>query len=314
MPFPTAPRSISPFALLGLPYDTLLVAMKLSAAALTLVPLILVWALARRLGAWPLGALLMVLIPTYTSRLAFAFLPSLFGHAVDTAVLLWFAGHLDRLGERRVLAAGGALVAAMQLAYVSGLMNSAALVAGLVAVALALRRPKDAARLAILGLAGAAIAVALYYRDFLGMVTDLLPRVSGHAAGVASRYPVEPFWRVAWERTRDFFDHLYPLLAALGLGLLWRRSTTVRWLAGGWLIAYALLLLGRAKIPDVFLHGHETLFVTPLVCLAAGHALGDLARRSLSGKVAAAALLAVLAAQGFWGQWRALADQLGNAL
>jgi len=134
---------------------------------------------------------------------------------------------------------------------------------------------------------------------------------------------------VAWERTRDFFDTLYPLLAAAGLVLLWpprpaeadadddaapAASTDARrWLLLGWLGAYLLLLAGRAKVPDVFLHGHETLLVTPLVCLLAGEALAALARRSRAGWWSAAALVAALALQGAYGQWQAVAAQLGNA-
>jgi hypothetical protein len=316
--FPYSPAFHLPFAALALPYDTLLVAMKLTAAALTVVPLVLVWTLARRWGAYPLGAVLMVLVPTYTSRLTFAFLPALFGHAVDMAALVWLAGHLDRLCAPRVAAAAVALVAAVQLAYVSGVMNSAALVLSLIVAALALRRPADAARIAAVGLAGAAVALVLYYRDFLGMVLDVVPRAVGQAgAPVASRYPVESFWPVAWARTHDFFDGFYPALAVAGLVLLWRSreegETTRRWLMTAWLGADALLLLGRAKVPDVFLHGHETLLVTPLVCLAAGHALACLRRVSRAGRWAGNALVAVLAAQGLYGQWCALADQLGNA-
>jgi hypothetical protein len=81
----------------------------------------------------------------------------------------------------------------------------------------------------------------------------------------------------------------------------------------GWLGAYVLLLAGRAKAPDVFLHGHETLLVTPLVCLAAGVALACLARLSRAAWWTAVALAAALAAQGALGQWRAIAEQLGNA-
>jgi hypothetical protein len=66
-------------------------------------------------------------------------------------------------------------------------------------------------------------------------------------------------------------------------------------------------------MPDVFLHGHETLLVTPLVCLAAGHALALAARHSRAGRLAAAAVVAVLAVQGLAGQWQAIAAQLGNA-
>ena len=80
-----------------------------------------------------------------------------------------------------------------------------------------------------------------------------------------------------------------------------------------WLVTYLLLLLGRAKMPDVFLHGHETLFVTPLVCLASGEALAVLAARGRAGRMAAVVLGAALVVQGFAWQWRALADQLGNA-
>ena len=80
-----------------------------------------------------------------------------------------------------------------------------------------------------------------------------------------------------------------------------------------WILAYALLLLGRARVPDVFLHGHETLFVTPLVCLAAGEALARLGRLGAWGRAGAAALLGLLALQGLGAQWAALAAQLGNA-
>ena len=108
--------------------------MKLTAAAVSVVPLVLLWALARRLGASTAGAFLMVLIPTYTSRLSFAFLPSLFGHAVDMAFLLWIAGRIERVTERRTWLAGAAWVAACQLAYVSGVVNISLLVAVLAAV------------------------------------------------------------------------------------------------------------------------------------------------------------------------------------
>jgi hypothetical protein len=119
---------------------------------------------------------------------------------------------------------------------------------------------------------------------------------------------------------------VYPLLAAGGLRVLLRRAPEAppgqppaatfearRWLLLAWLGAYALLLVGRARVPDVFLHGHETLLVTPLVCLAAGEALSWMARRSRAGWWTAAALMALLAVQGAYGQWQAVADQLGNA-
>ena len=321
--FPYTPAFHIPFAALGLPYDTLLVAMKLSAAALSVVPLLLLWALARALGASTAGAFLMVLIPTYTSRLGFAFLPALLGHAVDMAFVLWIASRIDRITERRIWLAGAAWVAACQLAYISGVINVSLLVAVLAAVTALAGRRRAALAILAMGAAGSAVAVALYYRDFWPMVADVTSRIAAGAARTPSRYPIESFWTVAYGRTRDFFDGVYPVLSALGIALLCRPAVApgpaeVRWpvrtrLVAAWLVTYGLLLLGRARVPDIFLHGHETLLVTPLVCLASGEALAALARRGGFRRAAAAILLLFLAVQGLAWQWRAIADQLQNA-
>jgi hypothetical protein len=311
--FPYTPAFHLPFAASALEYDRLITAMKLAGAAVSVVPLAMLWALARRIGASPLGAALMVAVPTYTSRLSFAFLPSLLGHAVDMALLLWLAGHLDRLREPRGLAAGAALVAASQLAYVSGVINTAVLVAALAAVEASRageERVRRAGLVLAMGVAGTLVALAVYYRDFLPMALDVVRRAA-EGGPTISRYPVRGWLEVAYERTRDFFDGLYPPLALVGFVLLWRTSRA-RAVLAAWALAYALLLLGRAKVPDVFLHGHETLLVTPLVCLTAGQALTALWTRRW-GRPLAGALLAALAVQGAVWQWSAMAVQLANA-
>jgi hypothetical protein len=317
--FPYTPAFHLPFAALDLPYDTRLVAMKLAAAAVSVVPILLLWALARALGASTHGAFLMALIPTYTSRLSFAFLPALFGHAVDIAFILWLATRLDRITERRTWLAGAAWVAACQLAYVSGVINISLLVAVLAAVTAISGRRRAAVAILGMGLAGSAVAVALYYRDFLPMVADVTARIAGGAARTPSRYPVQSFFVVAYHRTRDFFDTIYPVFTGLGVWLLCRRKAPEddRWpartrLLAAWLLTYALLLLGRARIPDLFLHGHETLLVTPLVCLASGHTLAVFADRDRWTRRPELAW-ALLTGQGLYWQWRAIADQLGNA-
>ena len=155
---------------------------------------------------------------------------------------------------------------------------------------------------------------------------DLAPRVAPGEAQAASRYPVRPFLAVAYERTRDFFDTIYPILAAAGLAALWRdrgppaseEARPPRRTRGGGSSSVGSARTrccwpAAPRVPDVFLHGHETLLVTPLVCLAAGEAVSRLARRSRAGWWAAAAVVAALALQGGHGQWRAIADQLGNA-
>ncbi len=310
--FPYTPAFHLPFAALRLPYDTLLLAMKLTAAAVSVVPLLLAWAMARRIGSSTLAALLMLLIPTYTSRLSFAFFPALFGHAVDMAFLYWLMGRMGRLARPRTWLLGAAWVCGCQLAYVSGVINTGVFLLSLALVWAVVGPPprlRAAAALLAMGALGALASVLLYYRDFLGMATDVAQRATGD--GGASHYPVQSWWAVAYGRTRDFFDGVYPLLAAAGLYLL-RRARAAP-LLFAWVLAYALLLLGRARVPDVFLHGHETLFVTPLVCLAAGEALARLGDGVLWRRLAAAALIAFLAVQGLFAQWAAVAAQLGNA-
>lgn len=312
--FPYSPAFHIPFALLRLSDDSLLVALKLGAAAVSTVPIILVWAMARRLGVSPLGAGLMVLVPTYTSRLSFAFLPSLFGHAVDLAFLLWLVTKADDLGKRRVLLLGAAWVAACQLAYVSGVVNLSLLVGVLALLTTTAAGWRPGLGILAMGLLGSAISLTLYYRAFLPMAWDLAVRVLSHAqpGAAASRYPVQGWLAVIYGRTTDFFDHLYPVLAVVGMVGLWRRGRA-RLVLAAWVVTYFLLLLGRAKAPDIFLHGHETLLLTPLVCLASGEALARLAAGRRWGRVGAGVALVFLAAQGCWLQWRSIADQLGNA-
>jgi hypothetical protein len=335
--FPYTPAFHLPFAVIPFGYDDLITAMKLAAAALTTVPMVLLWAIARRLGAPVVGSALMAFVPTYVSRLSFAFLPALFGHAVDVAFLFWLAGNLDRIRERGTWVRGALFVAACQLAYVSGVINISLFVAVLALCEAGLRRPaggRQAAAVLATGLAGSLASVLVYYQDFLPMVLDVFSHAARLGAVAASVHPVQGFLTVAYARTRDFFDGIYPVLAAAGLVVLFLRSrgTNPRSLfePGGlqappdprgrsasllaaWLLSYLLLLLGRARMPDVFLHGHETLFVTPLVCLAAGQALATLASYGRAARAAACVLGGWLALQGFAWQWRALADQLGNA-
>jgi hypothetical protein len=302
------------FALLPVGYDGLITVMKLTAAAISVVPLLLTWGIARRLGTSTLAAVLMLLIPTYTSRLSFALLPALLGHAFDLLLVFWLAGHLERLAAPRVWLTGAMLVAAAQLAYVSSVTNVSLFVASLaVAVALETRDGKSALRVLGMGLAGAALAVLLYYRDFVGSAFALAPGILGGAGRTASRYPVEGWLALTYARTRDFFGWLYPPLAVAGLVWILRR-TRGRPLVLAWLATYLLLLLLRAKVPDVFRYGHETLLVAPLVCLAAAEGLAILGKEGGARRVLAPLLLAALALEGAVLQWRAIADQLGNAL
>ncbi len=80
-----------------------------------------------------------------------------------------------------------------------------------------------------------------------------------------------------------------------------------------WGIAYLVLILLRARIPDVFRYGHETLFLTPLVALLAGSALVMAFRRGGAARLCSLGAGAALLAASSFQQWLAMAEQLGNA-
>lgn len=311
-PLPYTVTWHAPFAALGLEYDTTLQAMKTTAAAVTTIPLIAAAAMAGSFGAPPaLVAMLMLAIPAYLSRMAVALLPALLGHATDLLVLLALLRWRARLGERRVAIATAVVIGLGYLSYVSSVTNLSLFVALLAALTAALppRRPREGLRLLLLGLAGAAIAVGLYYRDFL------LPLLAlpGQARGAEPVYAPMGFIELLLRRTRAFFDGVHPLLALAGLGLVLRRRGPVPF-ALAWLGSFLVLILLRAKLPDVFRYGHETLFVTPLVCLLSAVSLGELSGRGRTGRWLAALLAAFLVVQGAVLQWRALGEQLANAL
>lgn len=290
-----------PFAIPELSADARIQAFKLFAAFLSVVPLVAVAAAARRFGGSRFGPILAAVIPMYASRLSLALFPALLGHALDALLFAWLLWHADRLREPRVFAAGALLIAAAQVAYVSSITHTALVVVWL-AVFLAPR--VDALRVLAMGLAGAALAVALYYRDFLGSALALAA-----GGGAPSQYPIESFGAVAVSRTWTFFGAMYPLLGLVGSAALWRRGRATL-VAAAWLATYVVLLWLRAKAPDLFRYAHEPLFLTPLVCVAAGEGLGRLWSGRPLFRVAAAAALAWLAATGLHDQWLALAAQL----
>src|SRR5262249_60538339 len=118
-PCPSRPAVPVPFPLLPLSYDQSVTAMKLAAAAASAVPVLALWSLSRRIGASPMGAALLVVVPIYGTHLAVAYVAAVFGHAVDTLFLDWLAGHLDRITVPRVFATAALFTAVCALAYVS---------------------------------------------------------------------------------------------------------------------------------------------------------------------------------------------------
>lgn len=308
-------------AVLDLSTDEIETALKAGSSLISVIPILLGGALAVRFSLPPLAALLLCVIPTYASRLSFALLPALFGHMLDLVVLLTIANVMSRDGVRSARSVLQAMAALLfgHLAYTSGVVNEAVFMGVLVALCLLSGRPARGLGLGLtLAEAGAALgAFLLYYRHFVGDVFALGARILGLGAAGAgpsvSVYPVESFWALLYERTNTFFGWPYLSLAILGL---WLGGPAIREskVARAWGIAYLVLILLRARIPDVFRYGHETLFLTPLIALLGGTALVLAWRRGGAWRTGSVAASLALLAASLWRQWLVISDQLGNAL
>lgn len=311
-----------PAWLFNLSTDEIETALKCGSSLISVLPVLVSGALAARLGLPPLSALLLCVIPTYTSRLSFALLPALLGHVFDLVALLTIAT-VVRVDEARSLRSGLYAMTALalgHLAYTSGVVNEAVFMGAFVLLCL-VAGPADRAlgvRLSMAEAFGAFLAFVFYYRHFVGDVFGLVARLLGvrgggmGAEGSGSVYPVESFWGLLFERTNTFFGWPWISLALLGLWLSEaevRRSREAR----AWALAYLVLIALRARIPDVFRYGHETLFVTPLVALLAGSALVLAFRRGGVWRAGALVFGSFLSAFSLWQQWAAIVEQFGNA-
>jgi len=313
--FPYTPAFHLPFALVPLGYDERITAMKLGAAALTTVPIVAVATLTRGVAGSAFGVLLMLFVPVYAHHLSVTYLAALFGHAVDMSFLAWLSLRLDRLLSPRVWLAAAALTAACELAYVSA-VTVLPLFLTLLAVALLVETRQWRRAVAVLGfgLAGSLLALAIYYRHFLGLVFDVAALKAGGAAVVAEG-DASPrgFFEALYGTVGRFFDGIYPVLACTGLVLLARRGRG-RALLAAWVATFLILVLGRARFPLVFQHPHDVLFLTPLVCLAAGETVSKLFSQGGWMRALGVVVLVALALQGLAMQWQVFSIQLGNAL
>ena len=262
-------------AVFGWSVDQIEGALKAGASFISVLPILLAGVLASRLSLPPLGALMLAVVPTYTSRLSFGLLPALTGHVLDLVVLLILvlvvkAGEIVDLRSAAVLAL--ALVCG-HLTYTSSVVNEGVFVMCLSLVWLSRRLTTSALRLAGAEFMAALVAFGLYYRHFAGDVLGTAGRLLDRAAfgSAPTAYPIESFWALLLERTSSFFG--WPYLALVFLGLIAYPAARRSAVTQAWALSYLALIFLRAKIPDIFRYGHETLFITPLVALLAGSAI-----------------------------------------
>lgn len=305
-------------------HDSIERAFKIGGAAMSALPILLAAGLAARWRLSPLYALTLAIVPTYFSRLTFALLPALLGHVMDLVFLLWLASWRGdgSVASRRAYFVGVALLATAQLAYTSSVVNLGVAVAVAIVFALMRRQKARAIQLCVVGATASIVSVSLYYRSFLGDVTSLVTR-AGIAGGAASGSVYERRGIVDFflERSYDFFGLPLAFLALWGSWKILAKderssgSAEDRETMLVLLVSYVVLIVLRARIPDVFRYGHETTLVTPLAALVAAHGLrSGLASKTGMVKITAAGLGVWALVWAFSKHVTFLRDQLENAL
>jgi hypothetical protein len=311
-PLPYSLVPYAPVALLRLDYDATLTALKLYGAACSALPIVLVAALAHALGAPASSVLLAAAAPTAMAELSFASMPALFGHAFDLALLVFLAARLSEIERPRLLFGGALLLAAAQLAYISSTVTTTLIVAclGLLAVFDDSRGRGRARSLLLVLILGSGLSVLLYYRDFVGGTFDAV------RAALASSVSARPTRPGPGRIEMSLVRWAVPLVLGLALagvrGLL-RPRTPASTVFRASLLALGLVAVVRLSVPVVFGHVHLALFLTPLLCLAAGAGLDLIASLGARGRTAAWGLLVFALGQGVLLQARLLVDQLGRA-
>ena len=308
-------------AVFDLDADQIETAMKAVSCLISVLPILLAGCIASRLSLPPLAALGLCLSPTYASRLSFALLPALFGHVFDLIAILALIALVDDSAATSMKAAIRAALALMfgHLAYTSSVVNESLFVAVMATLCLLHGSPgfRRGRFLVLAEGVAASLAFALYYRFFVGDLFGLVSRLIGggvgaSATGASSVYPIESFWALLAERSVTFFG---PLMVLAIAGLVWSGPAVWKSIAlQAWVVTYLALIFLRAKIPDVFRYGHETLFLTPLVALLAAACFILVWRRGGRERFAAALLGLGVAVALLAMQRDAVVEQFKNAL
>ena len=281
--------------------------------------------LARRLGLAPRAALIATLVaaivPIGLTSLYYGHTAQIFGQALMPPLALALLRAYQRNRWRDWLAAGALLCMAL-LSHI-GVSILALAWLGLLWLALgavaARRRAKPAARrreeaeasawrrlTATLAIS-AALGLLLVYAPLAAVALQGLRHAGAQVGAEATAPAYNLIARAFWIA----YNPLGILLALPGMLLLPRLQGAAGALVGSWLAACALFWAVEMWSG---LQVRYLIFMTPLVAIACGQLLDQLARRGAAGRVAALAVLGLVLAQT-WLLWHAGAfDNVGPSM
>jgi hypothetical protein len=258
------------------------------------------WIVAARVwssaAAW-IAALLYTLDLPVWHHLGRAHVPASFGSALGTAALLYLAWNADRLDTRRRVAAAAAILAVAVLGYSSlivffGLFGLA-LLSLLAADARAIPVPSKKG-LALALVAGGLMAGAVFYFHY---VPGLL-RGGGGLQQEPDLFQARTYFIFHNESRQSMrvwaAGFAIPLLAGLVSApvALWRARPAARTILTAWLVTWILVMIAKEPFgfPRPLRWGKEDQFVSPLLALLIGGAVGTLPRPWMRWSAAVAAV------------------------
>lgn len=271
--------SIYPLSLLQLPVEDW---MKLVPTALLVVEALIVFALARKLGASPRAALVAVVLHATARvlafRLAVASYAAMFGHFWDLVVVLYLVFFFDRI-QRVPYAIGFASLIAISILSYAG----SALVLGLFIPAFCLafvfvkkdRRPATTTLISIAAwaLIGALVAIASFYWQYVPEILTRPPSAASSAELVETT--LTPLAAVSMSAYR--LNLFYGIFGFLALGsLLVLRGKLRHPLTGPLVAAAVATFLGlnflRAGLgaTHIFQFSKDDLVLVPVITIALG--------------------------------------------
>jgi hypothetical protein len=290
--FPYSPLYFLPFALAQTPgaIEDAVRLGGLAASVLTILPLFWIASAAFSSRVGVLAALLFSFSPPIFSRLLLALHATVVGNFLDTLVIASIlALTLEPESRRRLLAVFGATLTCL-LVYTSSLfsMTSAFLFVSLLSRQLALRL------LSILLLCGTITVLWLYWPFLAAFFGEILPAMAASGFSRDSAGSGSPL-AAALSRVPLFYGYLYPVLALAGLHLARRKADRRAFtVLLAWALAFLFMLSLRAFGGGLFRDLKEITFAAPLTALLTAASLVALSERGRTGRIAAAALVAVL--------------------
>jgi hypothetical protein len=282
------------------------VAVAVVAAAVNSLEALVVFGIARALKGTVATALsaaaALPLLPIFIARLTLAYFPALVGHAVDAIVILYLLSRLASLDRRRVILTLAGLMALAFLTYTQSLLNFAVLLGLFLAFQIAFDRDTAALRrsagLAVAGLIGVSLALAIFYGRYIPTFLDmrrgvpmaeeqvLLDKIAQQQRSTVQEEaprdaaPDDPYagpgvdllrgLRKAGWRLWIFYGLFAPIVAA-GVVLLYVRSegALARFIAA-WALTYLVLNLASGGLPgpNLVRYNKDMEVVAPLCCIA----------------------------------------------